>query len=174
MFNIYQSIFGLKFEKIAAPLQMDRRSPALSRDRFRHRRAARDVLSRYVPARRKIQSLSPSLKSSAASFLLRWKYQRPTVALLCNFRRRAQTSPRCSRHTDVETLFHEFGHALHSIVTRAKYWALRRHTCARRFRRSASQMLQNWVWDKKCSTLSRPITATRRRKFRRRDHQQDE
>ena len=57
MFNIYQNIFGLKFEQIDRALQMDRRPPALRRDRFRHGRAAGHVLSRHVSARRKIQSL---------------------------------------------------------------------------------------------------------------------
>src|SRR6476661_4310736 len=49
------------------------------------------------------------------------KYQRPTVALLCNFPPPSADKPSLMTHSDVETLFHEFGHALHSIVTRAKY-----------------------------------------------------
>src|SRR5436189_1346009 len=49
------------------------------------------------------------------------KYQRPTVALLCNFPPGSGDAPSLMTHQEVETLFHEFGHALHSIVTRAKY-----------------------------------------------------
>ena len=65
------------------------------------------------------------------------KYQRPTVALLCNFPPPSADKPSLLTHTDVETLFHEFGHALHAIVTRAKYARFAGHECARRFRRSA-------------------------------------
>ena len=77
------------------------------------------------------------------------KYQRPTVALLCNFPPPSADKPSLMTHTDVETLFHEFGHALHSIVTRAKYGRFAGAHVPGDFVEAPSQMLQNWVWDKK-------------------------
>jgi thimet oligopeptidase len=77
------------------------------------------------------------------------KYQRPTVALLCNFPPASGDAPSLMTHQDVETLFHEFGHALHSIVTRAKYGRFAGTHVPGDFVEAPSQMLQNWVWDKK-------------------------
>jgi thimet oligopeptidase len=77
------------------------------------------------------------------------KYQRPTVALLCNFPPASSDKPSLLTHSDVETLFHEFGHALHSIVTRAKYGRFAGTHVPGDFVEAPSQMLQNWVWDKK-------------------------
>ena len=59
LFAIYQRIFGLKFERVEAALQMGRRLAALHRFRRQDRRAAGPVLSRHVSARGQIQSLRP-------------------------------------------------------------------------------------------------------------------
>ena len=70
MFAIYQNIFGLKFEKITAPykwvddLQLYMVSDSSSG------RATGNVLSRHVSARRKIQSLRRSSRSSTANCCL--------------------------------------------------------------------------------------------------------
>jgi len=94
------------------------------------------------------------------------KYQRPTVALLCNFPPPSADKPSLLSTQDVETLFHEFGHALHSIVTRANYGRFAGTHVPTDFVEAPSQMLQNWYGTKACSTPSRQIIAIRPRKSR--------
>jgi Zn-dependent oligopeptidase len=77
------------------------------------------------------------------------KYQRPVAALLCNFPPPSADKPSLMTHSDVETLFHEFGHCLHEITTRAKYGRFAGTRVPGDFVEAPSQMLQNWVWDKK-------------------------
>ena len=46
--------------------------------------------------------------------------QLPTAFIVCNFPQSTETTPSLLRHSDVVTLFHEMGHALHHLVSDIK------------------------------------------------------
>jgi thimet oligopeptidase len=148
MFNIYQSIFGLKFTKIIAPekwvndLQLYMVTDA----------AGGQPLGMFYldmfPREGKFNHFA-EFGIVPGKLLADGKYQRPTVALLCNFPPPQKDKPSLLSHGDVETLFHEFGHALHAIVTTAKYVRFSGTNVPADFVEAPSQMLQNWVWNKK-------------------------
>ena len=148
MFNIYQNIFGLKFEKIVAPYKwIDDLQLYLVTDSATGEPLGMFYLDMF-PREGKFNHFA-QFDIISGKLLPDGKYQRPTVALLCNFPPPTADKPSLLTHQDVETLFHEFGHALHSIVTRAKYGRFAGTHVPGDFVEAPSQMLQNWVWDKK-------------------------
>ena len=76
------------------------------------------------------------------------KYRRPVASLVCNFPRAKDGKPSLLTFDHVETLFHEFGHALHGIITESPLASFAGTRVARDFVEAPSQMLEAWVNDK--------------------------
>jgi thimet oligopeptidase len=148
MFTIYQRIFGLKFEPVNAPykwiddLQLYAVSDAKSGEPM-----GLFYLDMF-PRDGKYNHFA-QFGIIDGKLLPDGNYQRPVVALVCNFPAPTQDRPSLLSHSDVETLFHEFGHAMHSILTRSKYTRFSGTSVPRDFVEAPSQMLENWIWDKK-------------------------
>jgi len=147
MFTIYQNIFGLKFTRIEPPykwvddLQLWAVTDAKSGEPLgffyldlfpREGKYNHFAVFTIIDGKR--------LPDGA--------YQRPVVSLVCNFPPPSPDKPSLLKHSDVETLFHEFGHAIHGVLTRAKFARFSGTSVPRDFVEAPSQMLENWVWDK--------------------------
>jgi len=74
--------------------------------------------------------------------------QRPVAALICNFPPATGDKPSLLKYGDVETLFHEFGHAMHTVLSQASYASFFGTAVERDFVEAPSQMLEYWVRDK--------------------------
>jgi len=148
MFSIYQTIFGLQFERVEAPYKwvQDLLLYAVS-DAKSGEPLGLFYLDMF-PREGKYNHFA-QFGLIGGKLLPDGKYQRPTVALICNFPSPTKDKPSLLSHSDVEILFHEFGHAMHSILTRAKYSRFSGTSVPRDFVEAPSQMLENWVWDKK-------------------------
>jgi thimet oligopeptidase len=148
MFNIYQTIFGLKFEQVEPPYKWigDLRLYAVS-DAQTSEPLGLFYLDMF-PREGKYHHFA-HFRLIEGKLLPSGKYQRPTVALVCNFPSPTKDKPSLLSHSDVETIFHEFGHAMHSMMTRAKYGRFSGTSVPGDFVEAPSQMLENWVWDKK-------------------------
>ena len=68
---------------------------------------------------------------------------RPIVVNVCNFSRPAGDAPALLSLEEAETLFHEFGHGLHSLLSRVHYHGVAR--VPRDFVELPSQIMENWV-----------------------------
>ncbi|KAF8687407.1 hypothetical protein HU200_043097 [Digitaria exilis] len=73
-------------------------------------------------------------------------YQLPIIALVCNFSSSSGITPRLS-HGDVETLFHEFGHALHSLLSGTEYQHFSGTRVALDVAETPSNLFECYAWD---------------------------
>jgi thimet oligopeptidase len=148
MFAIYQKIFGLKFERVEPPYKWVRELQAYAVSDAKTGEPLGLFYLDMFPRDGKYHHFA-QFRLVQGKLMAGGKYQRPTVALICNFPAPTKDKPSLLSHSDVETLFHEFGHAMHSILTRAKYSRFACTSVPRDFVEAPSQMLENWVWDKK-------------------------
>jgi peptidyl-dipeptidase Dcp len=70
---------------------------------------------------------------------------RPIVVNVCNFAKGADGSPALLSFEDARTLFHEFGHALHGLLSDVTYPSLSGTSVARDFVELPSQLYENWL-----------------------------
>jgi len=73
----------------------------------------------------------------------------PSTALVCNFTKPTPEKPSLLKHSEVITIFHEMGHAIHDIVSVTKYGRFHGTEVPGDFVEAPSQMLENWCWNKK-------------------------
>jgi Zn-dependent oligopeptidase len=148
MFAIYQRIFGLKFEQIEPPYKWieDLQLYAVS-DAKTGEPLGLFYLDMF-PREGKYNHFA-QFGIIEGKLLPDGIYQRPVCALICNFPAPTKDHPSLMSHDEVETIFHEFGHAMHTILTRAQYSRFSGTSVPRDFVEAPSQMLENWVWDKK-------------------------
>lgn len=78
---------------------------------------------------------------------------RPIVSIVCNFTPPTGSKPSLLTYNEVETLFHEFGHALHGMLADSKYNSLSGTNVYWDFVELPSQILENWLQEKECLDL---------------------
>ena len=73
---------------------------------------------------------------------------RPVIVNVGNFAKPTADKPSLLTLDQVETLFHEFGHALHGLLTQCTYKSVSGTSVARDFVELPSQIMENWAFQK--------------------------
>lgn len=146
-FKIYQTLFSVKFKKLSGyPLwhkdvelyAVEDKGKVISyfaldlhprEGKYGHACAIDLVNGRQVPGKD--------------------QYVAPIAVMLANFPNPRKGHPSLLSHGEVRTFFHEFGHVMHMVLTRAKYSSQAGANTAWDFVEAPSQMLEHWIWDKK-------------------------
>ena len=81
------------------------------------------------------------------------KDSRPHISIVCNFTRPTDTAPSLLTFSELTTLFHEFGHALHGMLSKVTYPSLSGTNVARDFVELPSQLMENWCYEEETLRL---------------------
>jgi len=146
VFDIYSTLLGVNYEEVQnAPVWAD------DVKLYAVREKKSNVIVAYfyadlVPRQGKFGHAA-AFPLISGRVLPEGYYSQPVAAIVANFTPPTADKPALFTHREVETLFHEFGHIMHQILTRAPYAYLSGTSVAQDFVEAPSQMLEAWVWD---------------------------
>ncbi len=147
MFQTCGCLFGLSFARLKAPYQwIDSLELYLVSD-TKTRAPLGTLYLDMFPRKGKFRHFA-QFSLIDGKRLPSGEYQCPCAALVCNFPPPTDGKPSLLSHNEAETLFHEFGHALHSLLTQAETSRFSGTNVPRDFVEAPSQMLENWIWDR--------------------------
>jgi peptidyl-dipeptidase Dcp len=72
----------------------------------------------------------------------------PVISLVMNFTRPTPVRPSLLSHSEMNTFLHEFGHAMHGMLSDCTYESLSGTNVKRDFVELPSQIMENWSWEK--------------------------
>ncbi|WVY99314.1 hypothetical protein V8G54_025384 [Vigna mungo] len=107
--------------------------------------AVREAPAKGRPA--KGRELFKALKVIEDHFFRDYNSGKEIVALVCNFPGSQNPSSVRLNHWEVETLFHEFGHALHSLLSRTDYQHFSGTRAVLDFAEIPSNLFEYYAWD---------------------------
>ncbi len=145
MFELVQSTFGIRFEEKGASaawhpdVRLFSMSDAESGEELAH--FYLDLFPRdgkFGHAAEFPMILSRRLEDGS--------YQNPVCAMVANFTKPTDKAPSLLQHSELETLFHEFGHVLHQNLGRTELARFSGTSVERDFVEAPSQIMQHWVW----------------------------
>ena len=73
--------------------------------------------------------------------------ERPLISIVTNFTKPTTDTPSLITHDEFTTLLHEFGHALHGIMTKGKYESMTGTNVDHDFVELPSQIMENWCYE---------------------------
>lgn len=85
--------------------------------------------------------------------LINGEMKRPHVLVVANLTPSTPSLPSLLKLSEVKTIFHEFGHALHSLLSECKYASLSGTQVYRDFVELPSKIMENWITQKDCLLL---------------------
>lgn len=138
-FDCANRLFGLEFAEMDVPLyHPDARAWEVTRD---GRLMAVFVADYYARGSKRSGAWCGAMRSQQklAGDI------RPIVTNVCNFAKPADGQPALLSWDDARTLFHEFGHALHHMLSDVTYESLSGTSVARDFVELPSQLYEHWL-----------------------------
>ncbi|WP_108860803.1 M3 family metallopeptidase [Ruegeria sp. Alg231-54] len=135
-FSCANRLFGLEFAPLNVPLY---HSDCRAWDVTRDGQHIAVFIGDYFARGSKRSGAWCSAMRSQAKFP---KVQAPVVINVCNF---AKGDPALLSYDDARTLFHEFGHALHQMLSNVTYESISGTSVARDFVELPSQLYEHWL-----------------------------
>lgn len=146
MFEVYQRLVGARFVRADEPRAWH---PDVRLYHVEDAEDGRHVGSFYMDLHPR-----PGKYGHAAAFTVHpgrlnedGTYEPGVSAVVANFTQPGPDSPSLLRHSEVVTLFHEFGHVLHQVMTTVPFVRFSGSSVERDFVEAPSQMLEHWTWE---------------------------
>ncbi len=144
MFDIFGNLFGVTFEKAALPTW----HPDVLVYQIKDKKTGELISNFYLDLYPRDGKYT---HAATWSFVDRFQlpdgsYQTPSVVIAANFTPAGNGVPALLEHSEVETLFHEFGHVLQMSMATSKYATLTGDNVAWDYIETHSQLLENWAW----------------------------
>lgn len=145
MFDTFGDLFGLRFE----PAKLPAWHPDVQTYLIKDQKSGEVISYFYLDAYPRDGKYT---HAATWSFVDRFElpdgsYQIPSVVIAANFTPAGGGMPALLTHSDVETLFHEFGHVLQMSLATSRYASLTGDNVAWDYIEAHSQLLENWAWE---------------------------